>query len=316
MARLTPASSTRLPASPTASAPATPVDAAFLPQGGIDSVTQLGNVAYTDGQPPDKRMQAWANSARYTPADQMLVLTGSPRVTNGGMATTAKTIRMNRATGDALAEGRRQEHLQRTEGTTGRRSAGIFFADPRHRAQHDRPQHSRDGPLLGKRPPLAGRQHYRGADHPVRPRPSIRHRPRHAGPARADDSGPDRRRPEAGTEPVNLKQRGKEDGERARPLDRIEPHLHHRCEAHLRGFRAQSPLRRRGRCQGRRLHRIRQEPPTPTCYPAVKPRIIKRLPAPASSTTWSPKTTLSSSSPTAEPKVKTWFTPPPTTSSS
>jgi lipopolysaccharide export system protein LptA len=81
------------------------VDAAFLPQGGIDSVTQQGNVAYTDGQEPDKRMQAWANSARYTPADQMLMLTGSPRVTNGGMATTAKTIRINRATGDALAEG-------------------------------------------------------------------------------------------------------------------------------------------------------------------------------------------------------------------
>jgi lipopolysaccharide export system protein LptA len=81
------------------------VDAAFLPQGGIDSVTQQGNVVYTDGQQPDKRMQAWATSARYTPADQMLVLTGSPRVTNGGMATTAKTIRMNRATGDALAQG-------------------------------------------------------------------------------------------------------------------------------------------------------------------------------------------------------------------
>jgi lipopolysaccharide export system protein LptA len=81
------------------------VDTAFLPQGGIDSVTQQGNVAYTDGQEPDKRMQAWANAARYTPADQMLVLTGSPRVTNGGMATTAKTIRINRATGDALAEG-------------------------------------------------------------------------------------------------------------------------------------------------------------------------------------------------------------------
>jgi lipopolysaccharide export system protein LptA len=81
------------------------VDAAFLPQGGIDAVTQQGNVVYTDGQQPDKRMQAWANSARYTPGDQMLVLTGSPRVTNGGMATTAKTIRMNRGTGDALAEG-------------------------------------------------------------------------------------------------------------------------------------------------------------------------------------------------------------------
>jgi lipopolysaccharide export system protein LptA len=81
------------------------VDAAFLPKGGIDFVTQLGNVAYADGQQPDKRMQAWANSARYTPSDQMLVLTGSPRVTNGGMATTANSIRMNRATGDALAQG-------------------------------------------------------------------------------------------------------------------------------------------------------------------------------------------------------------------
>jgi lipopolysaccharide export system protein LptA len=81
------------------------VDAVFLPQGGIDYVTQVGNVAYTDGQQPDKRMQAWANSAHYTPSDQMLVLTGNPRVTNGGMATTANSIRMNRATGDALAQG-------------------------------------------------------------------------------------------------------------------------------------------------------------------------------------------------------------------
>ncbi len=81
------------------------VDAVFLAQGGIDYVTQVGNVAYTDGQQPDKRMQAWANSAHYTPSDQMLVLTGNPRVTNGGMATTANSIRMNRATGDALAQG-------------------------------------------------------------------------------------------------------------------------------------------------------------------------------------------------------------------
>ena len=80
------------------------LDAIFLPQGGIDSVTQQGNVAYTDGQTPDKRMQAWANNARYTPADQMLVLTGSPRVASGSMATTARTIRMNRATGNAVAD--------------------------------------------------------------------------------------------------------------------------------------------------------------------------------------------------------------------
>jgi lipopolysaccharide export system protein LptA len=80
------------------------VDAAFLSEGGIEVITQQGNVAYTDGQEPDKRMQAWANTARYTPSDQMLVLSGNPRVATGGMATTANTIRINRATSDALAQ--------------------------------------------------------------------------------------------------------------------------------------------------------------------------------------------------------------------
>ena len=80
------------------------VDATFLPQGGLDSVTQQGNVVYTDAQDPAKRTQAWAKSARYTPVDHMLVLTGNPRVANGGMATTANTIRINRATGDAFAQ--------------------------------------------------------------------------------------------------------------------------------------------------------------------------------------------------------------------
>jgi lipopolysaccharide export system protein LptA len=81
------------------------VDASFLPRGGIESVTQTGNVVYSDSQATDKKMQAWADVARYTPADQMLVLTGSPRVANGGMQTTANSVRINRATGDALAEG-------------------------------------------------------------------------------------------------------------------------------------------------------------------------------------------------------------------
>jgi lipopolysaccharide export system protein LptA len=81
------------------------VDATFLPQGGIADVTQQGNVTYTDDQSPDKRTKAWADQARYTPADQMLALTGNPRVVDGGMATTARTIRINRATGEALAEG-------------------------------------------------------------------------------------------------------------------------------------------------------------------------------------------------------------------
>ena len=81
------------------------VDATFSAQGGIDSVTQLGSVAYTDGLSPDKRTQAWANRAYYSPADQMLVLSGNPRIASISMATTANTIRINRATGAALAEG-------------------------------------------------------------------------------------------------------------------------------------------------------------------------------------------------------------------
>jgi lipopolysaccharide export system protein LptA len=81
------------------------VDATFLPHGGIADVTQQGNVTYADDQSPDKRAQAWADQARYTPADQMLALTGAPRVVEGGMATTAQTIRINRATGEALADG-------------------------------------------------------------------------------------------------------------------------------------------------------------------------------------------------------------------
>jgi lipopolysaccharide export system protein LptA len=35
----------------------------------------------------------------------MMVLSGSPRVVDNGMTTTARTIRMNRSTGDAIAEG-------------------------------------------------------------------------------------------------------------------------------------------------------------------------------------------------------------------
>src|SRR5215469_285441 len=81
------------------------VDAIFLTQGGIESVTQRGNFVYTDGQPPDKQMRAWATTAHYTPADQMLVLSGSPRISSGGMASTASSVRINRGTGEALAEG-------------------------------------------------------------------------------------------------------------------------------------------------------------------------------------------------------------------
>ena len=76
------------------------LDVVFLPEGGIASITQSGGVAYVDGA-----QKAWAQRGEYTAADQLLVLRGSPRVVDNGMTTTAQTIRMNRTTGDATAEG-------------------------------------------------------------------------------------------------------------------------------------------------------------------------------------------------------------------
>lgn len=76
------------------------LDAAFQPGGGIESIVQQGSVTYLDGE-----RKAWGELARYTPADQVLLLTGSPRVVDGGMTTTARTMRLLRATGDAFAEG-------------------------------------------------------------------------------------------------------------------------------------------------------------------------------------------------------------------
>jgi len=76
------------------------LDVLFLPEGGVASITQTGSVAYVDGT-----QEAWAQRGEYTTADQLLVLSGSPRVVDNGMTTTAQTIRMNRTTGDAIAEG-------------------------------------------------------------------------------------------------------------------------------------------------------------------------------------------------------------------
>jgi len=77
------------------------LDVGFNPgEGGIASVAQQGNVRYNDAQ-----RSAFANEAHYTPADENLVLTGSPRWTEAGGATTARVLKLNRRTGDAFAEG-------------------------------------------------------------------------------------------------------------------------------------------------------------------------------------------------------------------
>jgi len=76
------------------------LDAAFQPGSGMQSIVQQGHFTYADGE-----RKAWAEHARYTPADQILVLNGSPRVTDNGMTTTSRSMRLNRVTGDAFADG-------------------------------------------------------------------------------------------------------------------------------------------------------------------------------------------------------------------
>lgn len=76
------------------------VDVAFRAAGGIDSILQQGDFNYLDGE-----RQARADRARYTPANETVELTGSPRVTDKSLITTAQVLRLNRATGDAAAEG-------------------------------------------------------------------------------------------------------------------------------------------------------------------------------------------------------------------
>ena len=88
------------PAQPDRVSTSETVDAAFHPGSGIESIVQQGGVAYVDGE-----RRAWGDRARYTPTDQILLLTGSPRVVEGGMTTTAHSMRLNRATGEAFAEG-------------------------------------------------------------------------------------------------------------------------------------------------------------------------------------------------------------------
>ena len=81
------------------------LDATFLPEGGIATIVQQGSVDFSDGQAREKRTQAWADKAVYTPADRIIILSGSPRVAEGAMVTSAQVIRINRGNDDAVAEG-------------------------------------------------------------------------------------------------------------------------------------------------------------------------------------------------------------------
>ncbi len=72
----------------------------FDSSGQIAGMVQEGDFHYTEGT-----RSAWAGRADYNPANQVLVLTGSPRVVDEGMTTTADTMRLSRSQSDAWAAG-------------------------------------------------------------------------------------------------------------------------------------------------------------------------------------------------------------------
>ena len=91
---------TLTPGQPDRTSTSAMLDVAFRPTGGIESITQQGDLVYTDGE-----RKATADRARYMPADQQLTLTGAPRIIDAGFSTTALTMTLNRATGSVVAEG-------------------------------------------------------------------------------------------------------------------------------------------------------------------------------------------------------------------
>lgn len=93
------------PSQPDKIATSDAVDATFTRAGQISGFVQQGNFQYHEGPPGGKDSRsAWAQKASYSTANEVLMLEGSPRVIDGGMTTTAQTIRINRSTGDADAQ--------------------------------------------------------------------------------------------------------------------------------------------------------------------------------------------------------------------
>ncbi len=97
---------TTTPGDPDKTSIADKLDVTFAPQGGVQKLIQSGHFEYHEPPPNPSTggRAAFADTATYTPDDQILVLTGSPRVIDGGMTTTAVHVRMNRQTGEGFAD--------------------------------------------------------------------------------------------------------------------------------------------------------------------------------------------------------------------
>jgi lipopolysaccharide export system protein LptA len=127
------------------------VDATFDADGGVQKIIQAGNFEYHEASadPNTGGRDAFADTATYTPGDQIMILTGSPRIVDGGMTTTAVHVRMNRQTGEGAADDDVKTTYSELKPQLG--GALLASADPIHiTAQH----------MAGQRQP--GMVHYTG----------------------------------------------------------------------------------------------------------------------------------------------------------
>ena len=82
------------------------LEATFSVSGNIETLVQDGRFHYLEpASPGGSSREAWADRATYAPQTGALTLTGSPRVIDGGLTTTADSIRLERQSGDALGTG-------------------------------------------------------------------------------------------------------------------------------------------------------------------------------------------------------------------
>lgn len=80
--------------------------AQFAPGGGISAIEQIGDFRYFEpASAKTGERIATSERAKYTPDNESLSLTGAPRFVDGGMSITSQTLRINRRTGDAFAQG-------------------------------------------------------------------------------------------------------------------------------------------------------------------------------------------------------------------
>lgn len=98
-----------VPGQPQKSSESRTLVANFAPGGGLSDIVQEGSVFYVEPAAPNSKelggRMAQAQHMRYMPDDDTLTLTGSPRFVDGGMTITADSIRVNRRSGDAFAQG-------------------------------------------------------------------------------------------------------------------------------------------------------------------------------------------------------------------